>query len=170
MARAGQQQLYWAVSFTKRAPAVKARPPPPPAGVLGGGILKADDYADFLAGEYLSGYLPSGGAAVKVAVAGNSGAADRLESALAAATAELGGCSGCLGRVDQGAYGRPDFFAVARAVDWDGLAAERPGRVPPGGGSRACGDGSQWPKSPDITTSTPRSCIGASAGFWNGGC
>ena len=58
--------------------------PAPLIGVLGGGILKADDYADFLAREYLAGYLPSGGAAVKVAVAGNSGAADRLESALAA--------------------------------------------------------------------------------------
>jgi transposase-like protein len=98
--------------------------PAPLAGVLGGGILKADDYAAFLAREYLSGYLPSGGAAVKVAVAGNSGAADRLESALAAATAELGGLhvavsaeSTRVHMVDQ------IFFAVARMVDWDGLAA-----------------------------------------------
>ena len=51
-----------------------------PSGVLGGGVLKADDYADFLAREYLAAYLPGGGAAVKVAVVGDGGAADRLES------------------------------------------------------------------------------------------
>ena len=59
-----------------------------PSGVLGGGVLKVDDYAAFLAREYLTGYVPAGGAAVKVAVVGDGGAADRLESALAAATAE----------------------------------------------------------------------------------
>jgi hypothetical protein len=56
--------------------------------VLGGGVLKADDYARFLAREYLADYLPAGGAAVKVAVVGDGGAADRLESALGAAVAE----------------------------------------------------------------------------------
>ncbi len=97
-----------------------------PGGVLGGGVLKADDYAAFLATEYLAAYLPSGGAAVKVAVVGDGGAADRLESALAAATAEHGGLCVSLSAestrvhmVDQ------IYFAVARAVDWQALAAGR---------------------------------------------
>ena len=78
----------------------------------------------FLATEYLAAYLPSGGAAVKVAVVGDGGAADRLESALAAATAEHGGLCVSLSAestrvhmVDQ------IYFAVARAVDWQALAA-----------------------------------------------
>jgi hypothetical protein len=95
-----------------------------PSGVLGGGVLKVDDYAVFLAREYLAGYVPAGGAAVKVAVVGDEGAADRLESALAAATTEHGGLcvnvsaeSTRVHMVDQ------IFFAVSRAIDWQGLAA-----------------------------------------------
>ena len=93
------------------------------SGVLGGGALKADDYAAFLAREYLTGYVPAGGAAVKAVVVGDGGAADRLESALAAATAEHRGLyvsisaeSTRVHMVDQ------IFFAVSRAVDWEGLA------------------------------------------------
>jgi transposase-like protein len=96
----------------------------PPSGVLGGGVLKADDYADFLAREYLAEYLPAGGAAVKVAVVGDGGAADRLESALATATAERNGVfagitaeSTRVHMVDQ------IFFAVSRVIDWEALAA-----------------------------------------------
>jgi len=95
-----------------------------PSGVLGGGILKVDDYAEFLAREYLARYVSAGGAAVKVAVVGDSQAADRLESALAAATAEhaslwvsISADSTRVHMVDQ------IFFAVSRAVDWHGLAA-----------------------------------------------
>jgi hypothetical protein len=92
--------------------------------VLGGGLLKVDDYADFLAHEYLHGYLPSGGAAVKVAVVGDTGAADRFATAVAAAAASnrcvhvsLSAEETKLHMVDQ------LFFAVARQVDWDDLAA-----------------------------------------------
>ena len=94
--------------------------------MLGGGVLKADDYASFLATEYLADYLPSGGAAVKVAVVGDGGAADRLDSALAAAVAQHRGLYVSLSAestrvhmVDQ------IYFAVSRAVDWEGLAADR---------------------------------------------
>ena len=97
-----------------------------PSGVLGGGVLKADEYATFLAREYLAGYLPSGGAAVKVAVVGDSSAADRLKSALGAAAAEYGGLYVSLSAestrvhmVDQ------IYFAVSRNVDWEALAADR---------------------------------------------
>ncbi len=96
----------------------------PLSGVLGGGAMKADEYAAFLADEYLASYLPAGGAAVKVAVVGDAGAADRLESALAAATATHGGLHVALSAestrvhmVDQ------IFLAVSRAIDWEGIAA-----------------------------------------------
>jgi hypothetical protein len=92
--------------------------------VLGGGVLKVDDYVGFVAREYLGGYLPAGGAAVKVAVVGDGGAADRLESALAAASAQQGGVYVTISAdatrvhmIDQ------IFFAVSRATDWEGLAA-----------------------------------------------
>jgi transposase-like protein len=96
----------------------------PPGGVLGGGVLKVDDYADFLASEYVADYLPAGGAAVKVAVVGDGGAADRLESALASAAAEHGAQFASISAeatrvhlIDQA------FFAIARAIDWEDLAA-----------------------------------------------
>jgi transposase-like protein len=96
-----------------------------PTGVLGGGVLKVDDYAAFLAQEYLSGYLPAGGAAVKIAVVGDASAADRLESALAAGTAAHSGLfvsvPADLVRVhmiDQ------IFFAISRAIAWQDLAAD----------------------------------------------
>jgi hypothetical protein len=103
---------------------VTGRGQPALTSVLGGGVLKADEYADFLAQEYLAGYLPGGGAAVKVAVVGDDGAADRLESALASATAEAGGLhiaisaeSTRVHMIDQ------IFFAFSRAVGWEDVAA-----------------------------------------------
>ncbi len=99
--------------------------PVPPTGVLGGGVLKVDDYATFLGQEYLSGYLPAGGAAVKVAVVGEAGAADRLEAALAAETAAHSGLFVSVPAelvrvhmIDQ------IFFAISRAIAWEDLAAE----------------------------------------------
>jgi len=103
---------------------VTGRGQPALTAVLGGGVLKADEYADFLAQEYLASYLPGGGAAVKVAIVGDDGAADRLESALASATAEAGGLhvavsaeSTRVHMIDQ------IFFAISRAVDWESVAA-----------------------------------------------
>jgi transposase-like protein len=103
-----------------------AVPQAPLAGVLGGGILKVDEYAAFLGREYLGEYLPAGGAAVKVAVVGDSSAADRLAAALASVTAEFGGLfvsmpaeSVRVHMVDQ------IFFAISRLIDWQELAAAR---------------------------------------------
>ncbi len=97
---------------------------PAPAAVLGGGMLKAGDYADFLAREYLTGYLPAGGAAVKVAVVGEDGAADRLGAALASAAAVAGSLYAPISAettrvhmIDQ------VFLAISRAVDWEAVAA-----------------------------------------------
>jgi hypothetical protein len=92
--------------------------------VLGGGVLKADEYAGFLAREYMAEYLPAGGAAVKVAVVGDGAAADRLHSGLASAIAEQGGLHVLIAAettrvhmVDQ------IFFAISRTVDWPAVAA-----------------------------------------------
>ena len=97
---------------------------PAQTAVLGGGVLKADEYADFLAREYLAGYLPAGGAAVKVAVVGDDGAADRLETGLASAAAgaqalyaPISAESTRVHMVDQ------IFLAISRAVDWEAVAA-----------------------------------------------
>ena len=94
------------------------------SAVLGGGVLKAEEYADFLAREYLAGYLPAGGAAVKVAVVGDDGAADRLETALTSAAAQaralyvpISAESTRVHMVDQ------IFLAISRAVDWEAVAA-----------------------------------------------
>ena len=95
------------------------------SGVLGGGVLKADDYAAFLDREYLAQYVPAGGAAVKVAVVADGGAADRMDAALGAATAGRRGLyvsvsaeSARVHMIDQ------IFFAVSRAVDWRSLAGD----------------------------------------------
>ena len=92
--------------------------------MLGGGSLGVPEYAAFLAAEYLGGYLPAGGAAVKVVVAGSPDTASRLERAVAAAS----DTAGCVFVSVPAAGVRIDqveqlFFAVARAVDFDVLAA-----------------------------------------------
>ncbi len=92
--------------------------------VLGGGSLTVPDYAAFLAEHYLADYLPAGGAAVKLAVAGSPETAGRLERALGAA-ADAAGCvfvsvSATDVRVHQV---EQLLFAVSRQVDWDALAA-----------------------------------------------
>ncbi|HVM26362.1 MAG TPA: BREX system ATP-binding domain-containing protein [Mycobacteriales bacterium] len=92
--------------------------------VLGGGSLSVPDYAAFLAEEYLAGYLPGGGAAVKLAVAGSPETASRLGRALGAAADAAGSLFVAVSaeevRVSQI---EQLFFAVSRAVDWDALAA-----------------------------------------------
>jgi len=94
------------------------------AAVLGGGSLSVPDYSAFLAEQYLSEYLPAGGAAVKMAVVGSPETAARLQRAVGAA-ADAGGClfvavSAQDLRVDQV---QQLLFAVTRQVDWPALAA-----------------------------------------------
>lgn len=93
------------------------------SGVLGGGVLSVDEYAAFLGREYLTGYLPAGGAAVKVAVAGNAGVADRLAAALAA-TSRRAGCLHLTLAAESTRVHMVDqiFFAISRSLDWDELA------------------------------------------------
>ena len=92
--------------------------------VLGGGSVSVPDYAAFLSEHYLAEYLPAGGAAVKVAVAGSPETAARLQRAVGAA-ADATDCvvvtaSAVDVRVDQV---EQIFFTVARQIDWDDLAA-----------------------------------------------
>lgn len=102
----------------------RAAAPVPISGVLGGGVLRAKDYAAFLAEEYLAGYIPAGGASVKMAVIGDAGVAERFEAGLAAGAAAnrcryvaLSADTTKLHMVDQ------LFFAVARNIDWDAVTA-----------------------------------------------
>jgi hypothetical protein len=93
--------------------------------VLGGGSLSVPDYGAFLAEHYLTDYLPFGGAAVKLAVAGSADTADRMQRALAAAS-DTAGCLFVPISAETVRVHQVDslFFAVARHVDWDGVAAE----------------------------------------------
>jgi len=93
-------------------------------GVLGGGSLSVPEWTAFLAQEYLAEYLPAGGASVKVAVAGSEGSAGRFARALGAA-ADTAGCLFVSVSAEQTKLSQIDavFFAVARALDWDALAA-----------------------------------------------
>ena len=93
------------------------------SGVLGGGSLPVPEWTTFLAQEYLAGYLPAGGAAVKVAVAGSADTASRLVRALGAA-ADTAGCLFVSASAADVRLSQVDalFFAVARELDWDALA------------------------------------------------
>ena len=94
------------------------------SGVLGGGSLPVPEWTAFLAQEYLGEYLPAGGAAVKVAVAGSADAASRFFRALRAA-ADVAGCLVAAVAAADVRLSQVDalFFAIARELDWDALAA-----------------------------------------------
>lgn len=92
---------------------------------LGGTGLGVEDYAAFLRAEYLGDYVRAGGAAVRFIVPGDTGVASRWHAALAAvATAEgyhyvlVDAAETRVHLVDQ------IYAALARTVDWQGLAAE----------------------------------------------
>jgi transposase-like protein len=95
-----------------------------PAVVLGGGVMGSDAYVAFLGEQYLASYLSAGGGSVKLVVAGDAGVADRFERSLRAVadqqrclTVHLSAETTRAHMIDQ------VFFAVARQVDWDRIAA-----------------------------------------------
>lgn len=94
------------------------------SGVLGGGSLAVPEWTAFLAQEYLAAYLPAGGAAVKVAVVGSDDTGSRFARALGAAS-DAAGCVFVSVSAAETRLSQVDalFFAVAREVDWDALAA-----------------------------------------------
>ena len=90
----------------------------------GGGVLEVEEYVEFLAKEYLSGYVARGGAAVKLVVLGDEAGSRRLSAALADTAADgfvfaaVDAAGTRVHMVDQ------LFFAIARQVDWVGLAGD----------------------------------------------
>lgn len=98
---------------------------PGPRGDLpgGGGSHQLDTYLDFAAEEYLRTYISCGGAAVKLVVPGSGEVARRFGEGLA----ELGAQAGFAYAAVDAARTRVHlmdqlFFAVARQIDWMGLA------------------------------------------------
>jgi bacteriophage exclusion system BrxC/D-like protein len=93
-------------------------------GVLGGGVLSADDYTAFVGAEYLASYLPLGGGSVKLAVAGDAEVADHFASSLRS-VAEREGCQMISVSAETTRVQMVDqlFFAVAREIDWRQIAA-----------------------------------------------
>ena len=86
-------------------------------------MIDVGDYATFLDREYLVTYVRDGGAAVKFVVTPDEDTADAFSAATHAAAAAAGylparvdAASTRVHMIDQ------VFFAVARQVDWDGLA------------------------------------------------
>jgi len=89
---------------------------------LGGVGLHTSEYAEFIAGEYLSTYVAEGGAAIRFVVTGDDDVTRRWHAGLARATAATGGhyvgvdAAGTkLSMVDH------LYAAVARELDWSDL-------------------------------------------------
>jgi len=96
----------------------------PAAAVLGGGVMSSHAYATFLGEQYLASYLSAGGGSVKLVVTGDADVADRFETSLRTASDQqhcslvsLSAETTKVHMVDQ------VFFALARQVDWDEIAA-----------------------------------------------
>ena len=98
--------------------------PAPRGGRLpsGGAPIAPGEYLDFVAKEYLAGYVSRGGSTVKVLVVGDESVARELADGLASvgdgfAHVALDAASTKVHMVDQ------VFTAVAAQLDWDALAA-----------------------------------------------
>lgn len=93
-----------------------------PGAVLGGGPMNAEDYARFLGAEYLHGYVPAGGASVKLAVVGDDDVAHRFRLALADAATEAGAHHVHVAAEDTRVHLIDQLFlAVSAQVDWSGI-------------------------------------------------
>lgn len=89
-------------------------------------MISVDDYAAFLATEYLDTYIAGGGAAVKFVVAGEAGDADRFTATVRDRAAAHGYATVRVDAIDVRIHMIDQlFFAVAEQIDWDGLAAAR---------------------------------------------
>ena len=98
-------------------------PAPRDGGLPSGGApIAPSEYLDFVAKEYLSGYVSQGGSAVKVLVVGDESVARELADGLAGvgdgfAHVALDAASTRVHLIDQ------MFAAVAAQLDWNALAA-----------------------------------------------
>ncbi len=96
-----------------------------PAGAAGSGLplggtgLSCSDYADFLAREYLAGYVRAGGAAVRFVVAGDEEVAGRWHRDLQRIAAAEGYLHVSVDAAETRVSTIDQIYAeVARAVDW----------------------------------------------------
>ena len=89
-------------------------------------MIGVDDYAEFLATEYLDSYVAGGGAAVKFVVAGDAADADRFSQIVRERAARLEYATVRVDAVNTRIHMMDQlFFAVAAQVDWEALAARR---------------------------------------------
>ena len=89
-------------------------------------MIAVDDYAEFLATEYLDSYVAGGGAAVKFVVAGEAADADRFSQTVRDRAARREYATVRVDAVDIRIHMMDQlFFAVAAQVDWEALAARR---------------------------------------------
>ncbi|HEY5881667.1 MAG TPA: hypothetical protein VIU11_22345 [Nakamurella sp.] len=89
-------------------------------------MIDAGDYAEFLATEYLDSYIADGGAAVKFVVVPNVEEAEQFSRTVRDRAATAGYVAADVDAVDVRVHMMDQvFFAVARQVDWDALAARR---------------------------------------------
>jgi hypothetical protein len=94
-------------------------------GVLGGASIAVDGYVEVLSEHYLANYLPAGGAALKIVVAGSASTADRFAAALRAATEDNHLCwVSCAADTTRIHMIDQLYAEVARCVSWDDLAAQ----------------------------------------------
>jgi len=86
---------------------------------LGGTGLSSSAYADFLATEYLAGYVRAGGAAVRFVVAGDDEVAARWHHDLERVAADAGYLHVSIDAAETRVQGIDHIYAaVAREVDW----------------------------------------------------
>jgi P-loop Domain of unknown function (DUF2791) len=89
-----------------------------------GAGLGVEDYLEFLAKEYLAGFVRHGGAAVKVVVAGDDDVARRFHAGLAADAAAEGFVYAAVdAAMTRSHLADQLFFAIAAQVDWAALAS-----------------------------------------------
>ena len=87
-------------------------------------MIAVDDYAEFLADEYLDSYVANGGGAVKFVVAGDRADADRFSQTIRDRAAGRGYQTVRVDAVDVRIHMIDQlFFAVAGQIDWEALAA-----------------------------------------------
>jgi len=91
---------------------------------LGGTGLTCAAYLDFLAEEYLGGYLRAGGAAVRFVVPGDEAVSRRWHDGLASVAAAAGYVHVPVDAAQTKVHMIDHVYAaVARSLDWDGLVA-----------------------------------------------
>jgi hypothetical protein len=87
-------------------------------------MIPIDDYVRFLEHDYLHGYLEDGGSALKFVVPADDGAANYFIEAFSSTAQSAGFATAKVDAAETRVHLLEQvFFAVARQLDWDGLAS-----------------------------------------------